>query len=297
MFEAADVRSATERRLRGLLGQAIAAAEDDGRPLGVRLHEMRTALKKARALLRLVHPLLGRRGRHERRNLAAVARSVGLVRDAGVIVETLDRVTGRGRRPSAVVALRGRLVAQRRKVERSGDTAKDLRRAKRALRVARRRTKGLLRRGNGRNALAAGLSRGYRRARLAMEEANRRDTAEAFHAWRKAVKDHSFHVDVLVRAGVADLRERGDRLDALAAILGAAHDLTLLDGGIRADRRRSGRPRAHGGLLKRVRARQRGLHAAAKALGRRLFAERPRATRQLVLDSPRLTPFGKDPPS
>ena len=58
-----DVRHGTERLLRALLKQAIEAAEADERPLGTRVHEMRAALKKARALLNLVRSLLGRRAR------------------------------------------------------------------------------------------------------------------------------------------------------------------------------------------------------------------------------------------
>jgi hypothetical protein len=66
---------------RALLAQAIAAAEVEGRPIGARVHELRTSLKKAQALLKLVGPPSGRPARRERRRLAAVARRIGPVRD------------------------------------------------------------------------------------------------------------------------------------------------------------------------------------------------------------------------
>jgi hypothetical protein len=118
------------------------------------------------------------------------------------VLETFDRLAqGRRGRSTAPSGLRARLVARRRALERSAETAEDLRWAGHALRRTRRRTRDLIGPGGARRALADGFARAYRRARRAMKAAWRHETPQAFHAWRKAVKTHAFHVHLLAGAG------------------------------------------------------------------------------------------------
>ena len=283
---AKQLHRAVERLLRVLLKRAIAAADDDDRPLCGRVHDLRTALKKAKALLWLAEPLLGKRGRRQRKKLAAVARRVGTVRDAAAVVETFDRLARRGGR--AASELRKRLSARRREAEQSPQTDRELRRASEVLRSSRRRAKGLLGRGDERHALAIGFTNEYRRARTAMNGARRRDTPEAFHDWRKTVKTHAYHVEVLTRAGMKELRPRAAPLGALGETLGAAHDLTLLEASLRAD------GTTHSALLAKVQARRRSLDAEALALGRRLFDKPPSAMGRLVAGSPALARLDRE---
>lgn len=293
---AKNVRHAIERSLRALLRQAGAAADDDTRSVAKRVHDLRTELKKANALLRLVEPLLGGRGRQERRKLAAMARRVGSVRDAAAVVETFDRLTrGRRGRSSASAKLRGRLAAWRRKREGSRRTARDLRRAVKALRRVRHRVKGLLDRGDGRRAMAMGFTNGYRRACVSMKTAGRLHTPVAFHAWRRTVKTHSFHVQILVGVGVAGLGVRARPLKTLGETLGAAQDLTLLEASLLAECWLAGTPGAHDALLALVKERRHELEAEALAMGRRLFQKRSGAMRRTIAASSNLLRFQEEP--
>jgi hypothetical protein len=63
-----------------------------GRTATDRVHDMRTSLKKTRALLRLVKPSVGRPARRENRRLRDVARAVAGFRDADVVLDTFDRL-------------------------------------------------------------------------------------------------------------------------------------------------------------------------------------------------------------
>jgi len=155
------------------------------------------------------------------------------------------------------------------------------------LRSARHRAKRLLHRGDVRDALAAGFTNGYRRARLAMNRARRLDTPEAFHEWRKTVKAHAFHVEVLARAGVKELGPRVAPLERLGETLGAAHDLTLLEVVLRGERQGAA------ALLVKLHARRRALDAGALALGRRLFGQPPRALRGVIAGCPELKRLGR----
>ena len=265
-----NARRQAEHLFLSLLDQAIDTARDDGRPPGPRVHAIRTSLKRGRALLELLHPLLGRRAREVRRSLMVVARSFSSVRDAVVLHETFDRLRPRPRVTSAV---RARLEARQRDLEDEERTAKRLRAAARTLRATRRRAKGLLRRGSVKRAIAAGFIRSYRRARRAMKGAYRNRTSAAFHAWRQAVKIHAFHVAVLDSAAA----DRAHALDALGALLGDAHDLALLEQSLRGDVPRPAETRTHQRLLASARAGQRKIYGAARPLGERLFAARPKS--------------------
>lgn len=268
------MRHAIRRLLRELLKQAIEAADDSSVPIGRRVHEVRAALKKARALLKLVGSLPGRRGSEERRALADVAGWLGSVRDAAIVLETFDGLARMSLiQMSSMSALRLRLDARRRRLEESSRVERDLRRAGQALRRARERAKGLLRRGDARRALSDGFVRGYRKAREAMEEAYRRDAPEAFHAWRKAVKAHAFHVKVLAGAGVKELEPRGELLDFLGTALGEAHDLALLERTIQTERACFTDARAYRSLLVMVRKRQQRIYREVRPQGRRLFVD------------------------
>ena len=283
------VRQAARRLLRVELQGAIDAAEDDRRPRGERIHDVRTALKRARALLRLVSSLLGRRGREERRRLAAIARQFGAVRDAEVAVETIDRLLPLlGGQSSALSALRIRAVAEWRALERRAETAQDLRRASRALALARRRAERLFdrARGQGGRAVADGFVREYGKARQAMKDADRLHTPLAFHVWRKGVKIHAYHVKVLTNAGVKEMASRRDSLDALGSLLGEGHDLTVFEATIRAEQPRLGHSVDCERLLAVIETRQRDIHRRVKQLGRRLFVDRPSMMRRKLRPRP-----------
>ena len=51
--------------------------------------------------------------------------------------------------------------------------------------------------GDGFNVLARGISKSYKGAQRAMDEAVKEPTAETVHEWRKRVKDHWYHTRLL----------------------------------------------------------------------------------------------------
>src|ERR1700738_3357635 len=111
---------------RDILGEARAAVEDPAHSDAVAVHEFRRAMKRWRALLRMLAPFLVDDGRLriEARDLA---RSLGGARDGQSALDALDDLAKHGLTLSArsLATIRGRVEALRRTAETdvlTGDT-------------------------------------------------------------------------------------------------------------------------------------------------------------------------------
>jgi CHAD domain-containing protein len=239
------------------------------------VHDARKEVKKARALLRLVRPGFDRRTyRRENRTLRDASRTVAHVRDADVMVETIDALHERfaGQLPAhAFTALRERLArdAEASRAGASGELGAEL---KAALEAVASRVPEWPLDGAGWPDARKGVARAYRRGRKAFKAADADPSAEKLHEWRKRVKDLWYHERLLKRAWPAVLSAQADEAHALADLLGDDHDLAVL-----ADRLREDPATEHADeVLELIRHRREELLAQARALGRRVYAEKPK---------------------
>lgn len=104
-----------------------------------------------------------------------------------------------------------------------------------------------------------------------------------FHRWRKWVKVHGCHTQLLNNAWPAELKGREEALKQLGIILGDDHDLLVL-GKLTKDRYNTSKAKATPGYKKEVKTliklfgkRRRQLQTEALSLGGRLYAEKPNA--------------------
>jgi len=248
-------------------------------PVGA-VHEARKSLKKTRAVLRLVRREIPKRS-YRRENLALrdAGRSVSGVRDADVLVETVDGLRERfaGQIPAKTfTALRGRLATQARAARDVDEGV--VARLVEELRGARTRVEDWPLEDIGWATARRGAVNSYRRARKAGSVAVERPTAENLHEWRKRVKDHWYHQRLLEEAWPTVLAAQAEEAHALSDALGGEHDLTVLvqrltgsdgplsDLGVDGDE-----------VLELVARRRAELAEAATQLGRRIFAESPKA--------------------
>ena len=276
---------ALRRIVRAQLEEARAAAIDPGLPLGERVHEVRTAMKKVRALNRLVRPALGKPARDADRRLRKIAHSVSALRDAGVILNTFDHAAAGGRRASSRAALAGvraRLALHLREQTQAFERARCARRLRSDLAHERRRVDAWMPEADHWNAIDEGLTDGYRRARKAMAVAYASESGADFHAWRRAVKTHRHQVAALEAIAPRRMKARLHELDRLGDLLGDEHDLTVLEAAIGAELPQLADPEPIEHLLQQSAVRRRGLRRSAQPLGKWLFAERPTTFRDRV---------------
>jgi CHAD domain-containing protein len=245
------------------------------------VHDMRKALKRWRALLRLLEPFLaedGRRLRIEARDLARTLQSAREPRSA------LDALADLGELPEALsprslATITGRLEA----MVRAGEAKTLTDEARNDLRARLQATVGEVERWPlGRidgPAIAGRLGATYRRARNAIPDDWRQASAEDLHELRKRVVEHRYQMELieplwpkLGRAWVAEAQKLRERL-------GSYQDLAVLTGMTAAHQ-----PLApwRSRLASLIAARQERHLASAARIAGRLFAEKPKAFRRRI---------------
>jgi CHAD domain-containing protein len=245
------------------------------------IHEARKDMKKLRGLLRLVRGELGDEVyRHENQTFREAAARLAGVRDADVMIETLDALVERypKRIPTDVAkGLRKALFTHRRAMEQDGlgrrlavdETIE-------ALRDARTRIPEWPLAHDSFAALETGLQRTYRRGRKVYNTALDDPTTENLHEWRKRVKDHWYQHVVLERSWSELMKPVGDQAHALSDLLGDDHDLAVLREWAWAHPQAAPDVPGLEELADAVGRRRAQLQSEAFELGARLYAERPR---------------------
>jgi len=197
-----------------------------------------------------------------------------------VRVETAAKLAERaaGRLPADVFAQLGDALAAEALAGRR-DGAVDRAAVLEALRAAEARAGDWPLKGCDWDDLLAGVTRAYARGRDAFALARADPTPERIHAWRKRAKDLWYHQRLLVPAWPAVLGAQAEEAHVLTELLGDDHDLAVL-----AERLAHDAPpltpavdAARVELRALAEQRRAELRAAAVDLGRRLYAESPKA--------------------
>lgn len=269
----------TLRRVaRDQLDKAIAAIGDEtGATLPATVHDVRKRTKKTRGLLRLVRPALPAYSA-ENRALREAALRLSPLRDRGTLIEAydalFDRYPDEPRQPYA--PLRAALTLRHKAVVADPGTFDQLYAFRDDLAEVRARTGQWKLTETDEAAITLGLVKTYARAQKAMARARKRLTEERLHEWRKRVKYHRYHTQILAPIWPEMMAARLERSHHLEDLLGEYRDLTLLAEEARTLERpadMSARA-AFTGLVER---RQAAILAEAVPLSERLFREPAKA--------------------
>lgn len=245
------------------------------------VHELRTATKRARALVRLFGALLGGPdGRAAAARLHAAARALSGAREIAVargLLRKLRRKHG-GRDGAAIdVALR-RLSPL--SAPASGALAKrvTLRLATDALRGTVRRLRRVsVSEADACTIIEAGLRATHRRCRKQLRRVRATGNAAEFHTLRKLVKRLFYQLQSPALAASQPLRRLLCKLDELQEQLGDAHDAHVLATLLRTKLAGSAGEASTARLLRLLARRERKLHVRSLRLGKKLLAEKDAA--------------------
>ncbi len=242
------------------------------------VHDARKDLKKARSLLRLVRADMPRpHYRAENDAMRDVARRLSDVRDADVMVETVDALAQRfrGSLPRrAIPTVRRRFVSAALHSRATADAAISDAVLDELAAIAARVPAWPLDACDART-LRAGATLAYARGRDRFAVAEADPSVENVHEWRKRVKDLWYHARLLEAAWPGVLEAFSEEAHALSDHLGDDHDL-----GVLAERLTEGQwPLSVDApaLVELTARRREELQLQAFALGHRLYAERPKA--------------------
>jgi CHAD domain-containing protein len=247
-----------------------------GDPGADAIHEARKDLKKLRAALRLLRRRVGEDAyRHENAAARDTGRLLAGARDARVRLDTLAALVEDGLvREEQVSALRARLEAELRARAVDGDaTSRPLAR----IAEARSRAAAWPVGGDGWDVVGPGVKRSYRRGRARMAAAIETPSVENLHEWRKRVKDLWYHLRILAPAWPPVIDALAEEAHVLSERLGDDHDLAVLASHARDHHDAFDDPGELDALLEAIVRRRSELQSDAVSIGRRLYADEPRA--------------------
>ncbi|HEY3056732.1 MAG TPA: CHAD domain-containing protein [Thermoanaerobaculia bacterium] len=246
-----------------------------------RVHETRKRFKEIRALLRLFHEPLGDQFAIENRWYRDAGRALAGYRDVDAVIASISNLSPKVREQvgSAMVRKLRRVTQQkRREVYRDREAAEErLEGIAAQLPIAAARVNNLSPAAfKGFASIEDGLVRTLRDGKRAMRAAWKSRDAAAFHEWRKRVKDHWYHVQLLHSLWPDQLAVREKVLNDLSHILGEHHDLEVIRNivaGASDTFTASGAKKIDRALV----ARQRRLEQKAKSVGEKIYSGRPAA--------------------
>jgi len=279
-----DVPGGVRNCAREQLAGAVERLEGAGRDPVTAVHEARKHLKKTRALLRLMRPALGKQAyRAENGALREAGLALSGTRDADVLVATAGALAehAAGRLPADVFEALGAALAAEAADGRDGGhgEAADLGPVIDQLRAAELRVERWPLEGADWGTVLDGVTRAYVRGREAFAAARAATEPELLHAWRKRAKDLWYQQRLLTPAWPALLEAQAEEAHALTELLGDDHDLAVLTARLADD----ARPLAPAVDARRAELRALAAHrsdelrAEAIRLGRRVYAESPKA--------------------
>jgi CHAD domain-containing protein len=264
---------------RDILSEARAVLDDTKKSDALAVHEYRKAMKRWRALLRLLEPFVGDEARRLRSEARDLARELSGARDAQSAIEALDDLAESNSTLSArtVASIRGRLDAIRLSAEAATLNAQVRARLAAALDAAGQ-TIGTIRLDKLSFAdLARELAKTYQRLREDSPKNWRTAEPDVLHELRRWVVAHRYQMELIEplwpkfgQLWVAEAQRLRDRL-------GAFQDLSVLQG-FTVPHAPLAPWRAR--LTPLIRARQATHAKAAQRIADRLLAERPKAFRR-----------------
>lgn len=216
-----------------------------------RVHEARKRFKETRALLRMIRQPLGEHFAHENAWFRDVARDLAAARDADAVAEALEKL----KLPRAVEQRARKTLDAQRKDHPPLEPI--IANAVEQLVIAQGRLGMWPQLDNSFETIADGLVRAYRAGR------NRPDE---LHEWRKRVKEHWYHVQLLKHVWPELMKPYAEVLSTLSKALGDHHDLEVLGGLVDL-------PPVHQAIGQR----KRELETEAATIAARVYAEKPAA--------------------
>ena len=254
------------------------ARRDPGRHETVEgIHKLRQRCKRIRAILRLARPALGSLYARENRRFRDIARAVAGPRDEQILIDTFDVLlaTQKGRLDRRQFTPMRQQLIRRHRQALQATALPDMDRLDVELVSAREAIRDWTPDISRFQPLCEGLTRTYGQGRKAMKAAEKSRDEASFHAWRKEVKYHRHHCELLSDVWRVLMEARAREAHRLADLLGEEHDLAMLVKALNEpdvavqDQERTWL------VLDMIDARRSTLQHEALLLGKRLFAEKP----------------------
>jgi CHAD domain-containing protein len=241
------------------------------------VHNARQRFKEIRGVLRLVRSELGEKSfRRENRTFRDAGRPLSAVRDAKVLVDSLDGLIAHfdGRVSHLRLANLRRELIDRRRASRKQvfETDRAVPKIVRDIQAAKERVNKWPLHKRGWRAIEGGLEKVYRRGRRATQAARADPSDAALHEWRKRVKDLRYELELLQAVWPETIKPLAEEAHHLTDLLGDDHDLAVLR--LVAEQHSNGESSVDAELLfALIDERREALQKEATEKGRKLYEE------------------------
>jgi CHAD domain-containing protein len=245
------------------------------------VHDVRKSLKRLRAVLRLVRPKIENKLYGcENTSFRDAARPLTEVRDARILIETLDKLVDHfqeqiaGRAFAEVrEALRDNLRAVRKRVL---DEHNAFAVAAETVKEARERVKSWTDVSGQWSSVGKGLHETCRKARAAFQDVVAEPTVPKLHEWRKLVKYLRYQLEVLQPLWPERMQELVAEAERMGDLLGDDRDLAVLRQLLTRDPAPVADEGEREALVAFIDRRRAELEQEVRLLGDRFFQDRPR---------------------
>jgi CHAD domain-containing protein len=252
---------------------ALKVCRHPARERGETVHETRKHLKKLRAALDLVAAEVGKAATREERCVRHVARLISDLRDAHVRLQTLIELRGKHSRKFS--RLENFLSIERESF--SAAFADWQKQAIPDLEQLRYRIVGWPLEDLTWKSVCRAIAESYRDGRNALSRALEKTSAKCMHAWRKEVKQLWYQLRLLTPLNRVVLEEIAADAKTLGQLLGRDHDYAFLLQRFAEEQLDIALGNERAELEKLVRRHRQRLERNALELGRRFYAEPPKA--------------------
>ena len=268
-----------KRVFREQIQSALKLCEHPARQRGVTVHEVRKHLKKLRAAMRLAVGEVGKnQHKNEDRCVREIGRLVSDLRDAQVRLQTLIQLRDEAAKKSEENPFPR--IEELLSLERESFSAAFDGWQKQAIpkleRAEERLSKWPLERISWKQICGA-VEKIYKRGQRGLAKTIKKPVPENFHAWRKRVKDLWYQLRILQPLNRVVLDEIAHDADVLGELLGREHDFDFLLARLEKESGDDALRDELAQLQKLIRKRGRRLCRDALELGRRFYAEPPKA--------------------
>jgi len=273
--------SELKRIVLGCIDDALAQLDHKGKKLHEGIHETRKRIKEIRAVLKLIRtePSFDYAG--ENAWFRKQANSLSALRDAKAMLEVCDALSiafavqlDHDPFPALHTRLNNRLEAV---VAEHPQLHHELSALQKAFTHAQARVLAWPLKDKGFDTIEDGLLKSYRKGLTAYWQCRSNPDKADFHAWRKRVKEHYYHISLLLNAWPGELAGRQHSLKQLSDLLGDDHDLLVLEQQVNAAPKDFGTQGEVEHLLDLIYRRRQQVQSSALSLGARLYAEKPLA--------------------
>lgn len=234
VFRADDPAGANMRRIVKTQLTGALRTIGSGKPVPEKVHEVRKRCKAIRGVYRLARPVLKDASVYKRDNgrVRDAARRLSDSRDRRVSLDLCEDLIARPPTEdvaAAAASLRARLLDEVSGTQATeGDAALALEEAAEILRAVRKDVDDWRLAKKGYAAVGPGIERSYGGGYDALATVRADMQTEALHALRKRVKDHGYHLRLLMPVWRPVLRARYAEADRLTDLIGQDHDIAVL---------------------------------------------------------------------